>query len=65
MEGKGRHSKMGDERDIWVKGGREKAEFKGGIREGRMGERGKVVVLSGGCMLSEVGVWNHPGPCNS
>lgn len=38
---------------------------KGGLGEGRMGERGKVVVLSGGCAFSEVAVWNHPGPCNS
>lgn len=45
-------------------------ERKGGLTgrrcgAGREGEQGKVVVLSGGSALSEVAVWNHPGPCNS
>lgn len=29
------------------------------------GERGKVVVLREGQVLSEVAAWNHPQPCNS
>lgn len=31
----------------------------------KRGASGKVEVLCGGCALSGVAVWNHPGPCNS
>lgn len=61
------YNKMRDERDIWEKGNREKGGLKGRSYRGGFGwgHRGKVVALGGGCALSEVAVWNHPGPCNS
>lgn len=67
MEGSGGYNEMRDERDIWEKGSREKGRLKRRSYRGGLdgGGRGKVVVLSGGCALSEVAVWNHPGPCNS
>lgn len=55
VEGKGSYNKMGDEKDRWEEGGREKGELKRGtLGEGWMGERGKVAGLSGGCVLSEL-----------
>lgn len=31
----------------------------------KRGASGKFEALRGGCALSGVAVWNHPGPCNS
>lgn len=69
---KGKHeekcSKMGDETGTREKKNDRKKLRKGDCRgrweEGRMGGT-RVMVLSAGNALSEVAVWNHPGPRNS
>lgn len=49
-------------KETWEQKGAPRGEVTG---EGWPGERGKVMVLREGRVLSEVAAWNHPQPCNS
>lgn len=52
MQGKGRHNKMRDERDIWEKGSREKGGMKRGRLQGRVGRgNGERFSMEGVCSL--------------
>lgn len=48
-----------------LRGGYGKGSGLGECGRERRGPSGKAEVLRGGCALSWVAVWNHPGPCNS